>query len=38
VGTDRAATQPVEIVNASTSSIIINGTGTDTIGYQCMGN
>jgi hypothetical protein len=28
----------MKIVNASTTSITITGTGTDVIAYQCIGN
>jgi hypothetical protein len=36
-GTDKTAVAAVQIVNTSTSSITINGTGSDSIDYQCVG-
>lgn len=38
VGTDQTSAAAVKIVNASTTSITITGTGTDVIAYQCVGN
>ena len=38
VGTDTTAANAVKIVNASSSSITITGTGTDVINYNCTGN
>jgi hypothetical protein len=37
VGTDRTSAAAVKIANASTSSITVTGTGTDVVGYQCVG-
>lgn len=36
-GTDKTAVAAVQIVNTSTSSITINGTGSDSIDYVCVG-
>ncbi len=37
-GTDKTSVAPVQIVNTSTTSITITGTGTDVIAYTCVGN
>lgn len=37
-GVDQTSAAAVKIVNASTSSITITGTSTDTIAYTCTGN
>lgn len=37
-GNDATEANPVKIVNASTTSIKVAGTGSDTINYQCVGN
>lgn len=36
-GTNQSGTAAVKIVNASASSITITGTGTDVVGYHCVG-
>jgi hypothetical protein len=38
VGVDQTAAAAVKIVNASTSSITVTGTGADVIAYHCNGN
>ena len=37
-GTDKTSAASVRIVNTSTTSITISGTGTDVIAYTCVGN
>jgi hypothetical protein len=37
-GTDQSSAAAVKIANASTSSFTITGTGSDVVGYQCVGN